>query len=106
MGTPLLCKILRAWTSEPLWTATTTSIAALACVPDKALLLVKAALNYLTTSGPVLKSTLGGGVKLAIRYVWATNSPLSFEARAGNQTRKALDTGQEFRVTLLCALSF
>ena len=35
VGTLLLCMILRAWTSYPLWTAITTSMATLACVPEK-----------------------------------------------------------------------
>jgi hypothetical protein len=40
VGTPLLCTILRAWTSEILWTSITTSKATLTCVPVKAFLLV------------------------------------------------------------------
>jgi len=40
LGTPLLYKFFRAWTSGPLWTATTTSMATLACVPDNTFLLV------------------------------------------------------------------
>ena len=37
--TPLLSKIFRAWTSGTLWTVTTTYMATLACVPNKAFLL-------------------------------------------------------------------
>jgi len=47
VGTPLLCKIIWAWTSGPLLTAVITSMAALACAPDKASLFVWAALNLL-----------------------------------------------------------
>ena len=47
VGTLFLCVILKAWTSEPLWTATTTSMATLACVPDMSFLLVLVALNSL-----------------------------------------------------------
>ena len=39
-GAPLLCRILSAWQSGPLWTAITTPKATLASVPDKAFLLV------------------------------------------------------------------
>ena len=41
----LLCKILRAWTSGSLRAVTTTSMATLACVPDKEFTLVEVAMN-------------------------------------------------------------
>jgi len=53
--------ILRAWRSELLWTATTTSIVTLACVPDKSFLLVLVALDYLFAGYP-FKSGLSGPV--------------------------------------------
>jgi hypothetical protein len=52
VGTPLiiLCRIIRSWTSGPLWSVAITFMTSRACLPDKPSFLVRAAFDSLSSS--------------------------------------------------------